>query len=69
MNEDVVEHLFEMLAVGRRATARAEERLLDKEFVVAMNELELAIDSFEQIVAQIINAEPTAKERKVMPMD
>lgn len=69
MNEDVVEHMAEMMAIGRRATARAEERLLDKEWIVAMNELDLAIDSFEQIVAQIINAAPVAKERQVMPMN
>lgn len=67
MNEDLIEHMAEMMAIGRRATARAEERLLEKEWVVAMTELDLAIDSLEQIVAQIINAAPG--ERKVMPMN
>ncbi len=67
LNEDVAEHMAEMLAIGRRAIARAEERMLEKEWAVAMTELDLAIDSFEQIVAQIINAAPT--ERKVVPMD
>lgn len=64
--------MAEMLAIGRRAGARAEERLLEKDWSMTMTELDLAIDSFEQIVAQIINAAPTGphpKERKVMPMD
>jgi len=69
MNEDLVEHMAEMLAIGRRAVARAEERLLEKEWLVCMTELDLAIDSFEQIVSQIINAESTAAERKIVPMD
>ena len=69
MNEDLVEHMAEMLAIGLRATARAEERLLEKNWIVAMTELDLAIDSFEQITGQIINAEATPAERKVMPME
>lgn len=69
MNEDLVEHMAEMLAIGRRAGARAEERFLEKEWLVAMTELDLAIDSFEQIVSQIINAEATAAERKIVPME
>jgi len=68
LNEDLVEHMAEMLTIGRRATARAEERMLEREWLVCMTELDLAIDSLEQIVAQIINAESTG-ERKVVPMD
>ena len=78
LNEDVVERLFEMLAIGRRAIARAEERMIEQEWAVALTEFDLAIESVEQIVAQVINAAPsraqTEHEHEVetrggMPMD
>ncbi len=65
MNEDLIKHVAEMMEVGRRAVARAEERMIEKKWPIVLLELDLAIDSFEQVVAQLINAAPSRKKRRV----
>jgi hypothetical protein len=70
-NEDLLEHLSEVMAIGRRALARAEERFIEKNWDACIAEIGLSASSIEQfgdLLEDHLKA-LDSRERKVVPME